>query len=68
MADELDQAIEDALTAGVANPKRVRGDMGEVETHSIPDLIALDKYRRGRARGNPLGHVKLTKLIPPGAD
>lgn len=67
--DELTEALDTALLTSVSGGiKRARGDEGEIETHGIADLIALDKYRRSRSRGNPLGHIRLTKLIPPGAE
>jgi hypothetical protein len=67
MADELDEAIETQLLTGVAGPKRVRGDEGEVEARSLTELIELDKYRRSRTARNR-ARVRTTKLIPPGTD
>lgn len=64
MADPLDTALDAALIANVAAPKRVRGDMGEIETQSVSDLIALAKYRRSIRKGHPLGFIRLTKIVP----
>lgn len=33
-----------ALVSAVGSPRRVHGDAGSVESHSIPDLIAASQY------------------------
>ena len=38
--EELDAAVADAIL----NPKRVKGDQGEVEEHNMKDLIAARKF------------------------
>jgi hypothetical protein len=44
---DLTQAFEDAANS----PKSATGDNGSITQQSIPDLIALDRYVRGRAAG-----------------
>ena len=74
MADELtEEEAEAARLAALVNsgaePKRVKGDQGEVEAQSIADQIALDKYlatkKAAKKRG---GGVTFKKFVPPGAD
>lgn len=64
MADEVRTAIEENATG----PKRVQGDEGSVEQHSIQDQIAADKYLSAKeaTRGRNLG-IKMSKISPPGA-
>lgn len=60
--------ISEAVVEAVQGPKRVRSDAGEVEQHSIPDLIAADRYARAKlASSGPLGGMRRAKQIPPGA-
>ena len=65
MPEDLEQAISD----NAAQPKRARGDSGEVEQHSLKDQIEVDRYlaskKAMRKKRKGLG---LTKLVPPGAD
>ena len=65
MADDL----EDEITDNASGPKRVKGDMGEVEQHSLKDQIAADQYlaAKAAARTKKRG-LRFTKLVPPGAD
>lgn len=60
----LEQQIADNATG----PKRVQGDAGSVEQHSLPDQIAADRYLAAkqavRSRGKGL---RISKLVPPGA-
>lgn len=63
--EELDAALDDLVTS----PKRVQGDNGNsVEQQSIQDLIALDRYRRSKEAANAGLGIRMTKLVPPGAD
>jgi len=62
-----DDATDIVTSAGKA--KRVSGDQGSVEVHSIQDQIAADRYneskKRSRAR-NPFAGLR-TRQRPPGA-
>jgi hypothetical protein len=63
MADDLTDSIEENAAA----PKRASGDTGSMESHSLPDQIAADRYikaNKAARRGLGIRHVK---LIPPGA-
>lgn len=59
----------DIVTAA-GKPKRVSGDSGSVEVHSIDDQIKADRYneskKRTRAGKSPLAGM-LTRMRPPGA-
>lgn len=68
MDEETADLISDALVEAAQGPKRVRSDAGEVESHSIPDLIAAEKHARSQiaARSTRRG-FRLAKQIPPGA-
>lgn len=69
MSEANEDAISDAIEESAVNGiKKVTGDTGSTEMHSIEDQIAADRYvsaKRAARRG--LG-VRLTKLIPPGQD
>lgn len=56
--------VEEALTTSALGPKRVQGDAGEVEQHSIRDLIALDRYERSKQGGRGF---RMGKFRPGGA-
>ena len=64
MADELQQSIEQNAT----EPKRVRGDSGEVEQHSLKDQIEVDRYLASKkaVQGKGLG-VRIGKMKASGA-
>ena len=64
MTDELQQSIEQNATA----PKRVRGDSGEVEQHSLKDQIEADRYlasKKAAAKG--MGGIRISKMKASGA-
>jgi len=62
-----DDAIEQAIEQNAAGPKRVTGDAGSVEQHSLKDQIDADRYLAAKkaAAGKGLG-IKLTKISPGG--
>ena len=64
MTDELQQSIEQNAT----EPKRVRGDSGEVEQHSLKDQIEADRYLASKkaAQGKGMG-VRIGKMKASGA-
>lgn len=64
MAESLEQEIRD----NAAGPKKVQGDEGSVEQHSLADQIAADRHiaNRNAQAGKGLG-IKHFKLVPPGA-
>lgn len=65
MSEEIQTAIETAATDGI---KRAKGDEGEVETHSIPDLIAADEHLSNKQAGTRRTlPIRLAKIRPGGA-
>ena len=57
----------DQITEALAAPKRVKGDQGEVENHSIGDLIKADQYLAAKCAATKPGRgIRFTKLIPGG--
>ncbi|MBA2481239.1 MAG: hypothetical protein H0V44_11300 [Planctomycetes bacterium] len=59
---------EQAIEQNAQSPKRAQGDAGSVESHSLPDQIAADRYlaakRAVRSRGKG---IVISKIVPPGA-
>ncbi|MBX3387173.1 MAG: hypothetical protein KF768_11430 [Phycisphaeraceae bacterium] len=65
MPEDLDQAIRD----NAGGPARVQGDSGSVQQHSLKDQIEADRYLASKdAAKNPARALRLTRLIPPGAE
>lgn len=65
MSDELDDAIEQAAQ----DPKRAKGDMGEVEAHPLGDQVEAAKYLAGKAEVKKRNRgLRFNKFVPPGAD
>ena len=64
MASDLSTAI----TTAAGNPKRVRGDEGEVENHDIKDLIEADKHLSANTTVNNTGFgLKVARAKMPSA-
>lgn len=64
-APDLEQAIRD----NAAGPKRAQGDAGSVEQHSLTDQIDAAKFlASAEAAKWPAKALRLTRLIPPGAE
>ena len=66
MPDNTKTIIENAL----ASPRKVKADGVEVEQQPLPDQIAAVRYldsKAATAKRGALG-IRLTKLVPPGAD
>lgn len=62
--ETVDAALEDV----VAGPRRAQGDMGSVENHPIPDLIALKKfYGAQEAFEDRAPKLLINRLRPPPA-
>lgn len=64
-----DEELIDVIEDNARGPKRVQGDMGSAEQHSIPDLIELDKYKASKAASatRGAGVLRYIQLVPPGA-
>lgn len=59
--EDFDQVLADAA----AMPKKGTGDNGSAEQHSLPDLMAYDRYRAGKNRRG--SGIKVAKIVPGGA-
>lgn len=60
--------LEDTIEEVASSPKKITGDNGSVEEHSIDDLIKADRYlasKRAKAAGG-IG-VRFLKIKGPGA-
>lgn len=65
--EEIAESATAALAEALTGPKRVRGDAGEVEQHSLPDLIAARKHLASQAAaGKSTRGLRITRLIPGG--
>jgi hypothetical protein len=60
--------LEQTIADNAQGPKKAQGDAGSVESHSLQDQIAADRYLAAkqavRSRGKGL---RISKLVPPGA-
>lgn len=64
MPDDLTSSIADAAKS----PKKVEGDAGSVEQHSLADQIAADRYLASKKALNSKNRgFRVTKMVPPGA-
>lgn len=62
------KSSEDTILENALGPKRVTGDSGSVEQHSIQDQIAADRYLRSKQSATKKLGIRTVKLIPPGAE
>jgi hypothetical protein len=63
MSDE----VSDALKAAAQQPRRVRTDAGEVESHDLDQQIAADKYLASKAAASQTNRgLRFNRIIPPG--
>jgi hypothetical protein len=64
MADE----VKDAIEKNAQGPRSAKGDVGEVQQHSLKDQAEADRYLASReARSKPHKSLRFAKLSPPGA-
>lgn len=62
-----ESAIENALTENSIGPKKVSGDAGAVEQHSLKDQIEAEKFIQSKkAAGHKGLGIKFVKLSPGG--
>jgi len=60
--------IEDTIEENAKGPKRVRGDSGEMEQHSLKDQIEANRYLNSKKAVQKKGlGIGMSKLVPPGA-
>ena len=61
----MDNDILEIVKTMLANPKRVKGDEGEVETHSVKDLLQAADYLRKLDEAKKPGLGAIFKKIRP---
>ena len=61
-----DLNLEDAIKENAAGPKRVQGDSGSVDQHSLQDQIAADRYLASKEAVKHGIGIKNVKLSPDG--
>lgn len=61
--------LEQAIRDNAAGPAKAAGDSGSVEQHPLRDQIEADRYLASKAAAkSPAKALRLTRLIPPGAE
>ncbi len=61
--------LEQAIRDNAAGPAKAAGDSGSVEQHPLKDQIEADRYLASKsAAKSPAKALRLTRLIPPGAE
>jgi hypothetical protein len=66
MNELTNQQLKDAILENAKGPKKVTGDAGSVEQHSLQDQIAAERFLESKkATRQGLG-IRLTKLSPDG--
>ena len=59
--------LSDSIAKSAAAPRRVKGDEGEVEQHSLTDQIAADKHlARVSGADHPARLLRFARCRPPG--
>jgi hypothetical protein len=59
--------LKDAILENALGPKKVSGDAGSVEQHSLQDQIAAERFLQSKkATRKPGLGIRLTKLSPDG--
>lgn len=58
--------IEDAISESAQGPKKVSGDQGSVEQHSILDQIEADKYLSKKAAYKRGVGLRIARIISNG--
>lgn len=67
MADSTD--LTDTIVDLASNPRIGEADGLKIEEHSIPDVVAGDRYiLERRAASRRRGGIRITKIVSPGAD
>ena len=62
-----DSTIQNAITENAQGPKKVTGDAGSVEQHSLKDQIEAEKFTQAqKAAAQPGLGIKLLKIQPGG--
>ncbi len=65
--DQKPSELKDAILENAKGPKRVQGDSGSVEQHSLKDQIAAEKFLQSKKAAQGKGFpVRLFKISPDG--
>ena len=65
MAKELTDTIQESAQC----PAEVSGDSGSMKQHPLKDQIEADRYLESKQAARSLGlGIRVSKLVPPGAD
>lgn len=60
--------LKDAIAENAKGPKRVQGDSGSVEQHSLKDQIEAERFLQSKKAAQGKGFpVRLFKISPDGA-
>lgn len=61
-------SLSESIAESAAAPRRMKGDEGEMEAHSLPDQIAADQYLSSKSVAKrPFRALKSVRIIGPGA-
>ena len=62
-----EEDVKDAIEKNAQGPRSAKGDVGEVQQHSLKDQVAADRYLASReARSEPHKSLRFAKLFPQG--
>jgi hypothetical protein len=65
--DDASATLRDAIRDNAMGPKKVTGDAGSVEQHSLRDQIEAERFLASKeAMQRPGLGIRLTKLVPDG--
>jgi len=65
--DPADKTLRNAIRDNALGPKKVTGDAGSVEQHSLKDQIEAERFLASKeAMKRPGLGIRLTKLMPDG--
>jgi hypothetical protein len=64
---ENSATLKETLLENAKGPKRVQGDAGSVEQHSLQDLIAVERFLQSKKAMSSKGlGIRFTKISPDG--
>ena len=64
---ETESELHDSILENAKGPKRVQGDSGSVEQHSLQDQIAAERFLQSKKAAQGTGFpVRLFKIAPGG--
>ena len=62
------ESLGDAISDNAAGPKKVTGDSGSVEQHSIEDQLKAERFRASKAALTKRSRgLRVSKIFPPGS-